>query len=309
VVVKKISEGVIPFGQVSPPFRLTEDNHAEVVPEQVPIVTEALRMRADDRAPINTIRAYLAEHGIDRSYNGVVTMLSNPMLIGELHFGKTERTKGGRPGRLRQKLFDPVVDPDLYRRAQSTKALPGRRAKSERLLARLGVLRCANCDARMVVGSSNHGTYWVYRCPPNGDCDRHVTVSATLVEDMVVSEVRRLLADVEGAASAEAEVREAEADLRRKQAALDAAIHAFTGLETETAAVERLAELAADRDAAQKRVDSLSGSRTALTVTVEDWDRLTLAERRGLIQATIARVTVAPGHGPSRITVEPFRGE
>jgi hypothetical protein len=264
-------------------------------------------MRAEDRGPINTIRAYLAEHGIQRSYNGVVTMLANPMLIGELHFGKTERTKGGRPGRLRQKLFDPVVDPDLYRRAQAAKALPGRRAKSDRLLARLGVLRCENCDARMVVGSSNNGTYWVYRCPPNGDCDRHVTISATLVEDIVVSEVRRLLADVEGTASALTEVQEADADLKRAQAELDALIELLDPLEP--AARKRLAAATDRRDRAQERVDSLSGSRTALTVTVEDWDRLTLAERRGLIQATIARVTVAPGHGPSRVTVEPVGGE
>jgi DNA invertase Pin-like site-specific DNA recombinase len=296
-----VARGVIPFGQVPPGLRLTDDNRAEHVPEEVPVVQEAFRMRAGG-ASRSAVRAYLRDHGIERSYNGVNSMLSSRLMLGEINFG----------GLVNAHAFDPIIDPETFRRAQAAKAMPGRRAKSERLLARLGVLRCKNCDARMVVGTTNPrgdknrgDRYWIYRCPPNNDCVRHVTISAPLVESIVMSEVRRLLADVEGSASAAEEVREADADLERRQFAVDAAVRAFTGLDGD-AATERLAELAADRDRAQERVDSLSGSRIALTVTVEDWDRLTLAEQRGLIQASIARVTVAAGRGPERVTVEPF---
>jgi DNA invertase Pin-like site-specific DNA recombinase len=296
-VVEAVASGVIPFGQVPPPLRLTEDGRAEPVPEQVPVVNEAVRMRADG-ATINDVRAYLRDHGIERSYHGVASMLSSKLLLGEVHFGEL----------VNLHAFPPVVDRDVWRRAQRTKSMPGRRAKSARLLARLGVLRCESCGARMVVGSSNHGTYPIYRCPPNNDCARHVTISAELVEGLVVAEVRRLLADVEGAASAAAEARDADAALSVAQDNLDAAIRTFTGLglEGETSATERLAELSAERDRARELAESLSGVRAALTVTVEDWDRLTLTERRGLIRATLDHVTVAPGRGADRVTIKAF---
>ena len=295
-VQRAINRGVIPYPDVPPPFRLTDDGKLETVPELVPVVLDALRMRADGES-IEKVRAFLAEHGIRRSYHGVQSMLSSRLLLGEVHFGSFTPNLDALPA---------IVDPDVWRRAQRTKAMPGRRAKSERLLARLGVLRCEGCDARMVVGSSNHSTYPTYRCPPNGDCSRHVTVSATLVEGIVVAETRRLLADVQGAASAVEEANHAAVELDRAQHELDGAIRAFSILPGEAAATERLAEFAAARDEAQERADSLAGTRTALSVSVGDWDRLTLDERRGLIRATIAKVTVGRGRGAERVTVQSF---
>lgn len=47
-----------------------------------------------------------------------------------------------------------------------------------------------------------------------------------------------------------------------------------------------------------------AGTGTSITLRRdEDWERLTLAERRALIRATIERVTVAPGRGAERITI------
>jgi hypothetical protein len=43
-------------------------------------------MRADG-ATVNAVRAYLAEHGIHRSYHGTAAMLSSKLLLGEIHFG------------------------------------------------------------------------------------------------------------------------------------------------------------------------------------------------------------------------------
>ena len=116
----------------------------------------------------------------------------------------------------------------------------GGKPKSDRLLARLGVLRCGSCGSRMVVGAANaeRAQYSFYRCPPVGDCKRRVTISAEMVEGIVVEAVRARLADVEGRASAEAGVREAEQALERAQADLDAAIRAFAGFEDETGARE-----------------------------------------------------------------------
>ena len=39
-------------------------------------------------------------------------------------------------------------------------------------------------------------------------------------------------------------------------------------------------------------------------MTADDWDVLTLDERRDLIRATIATARVAPGNSPDRVTIE-----
>src|SRR5207247_1510642 len=119
------------------------------------------------------------------SYNGTRSLVGSRLLIGEIHFGDL----------VNLHAHEPIVDREVWMRAQRVRAQRGRRSKSERLLARLGVLRCASCDARMVVGTSHNSQYFLYRCPPNGDCDRRVTISAELVEGIVTDHVRAALAD------------------------------------------------------------------------------------------------------------------
>jgi hypothetical protein len=197
------------------------------------------------------------------------------------------------------------VDRALWNRVQRVKVTRGRRAKSDRLLARLGVLRCGTCGARMVVGTAHNGEYALYRCPPTGDCPKRVTVSADLVENTVLAAVKAALADSEGRASVADHAREAEADAARAQDELDAAIRGLNVVRHEPAAVERLAELVAVRDAAVERAEHLRGPSQVVTINAaRDWDRLSLDARRALIRATVARVAVAPGRGPDRITVE-----
>ena len=217
-------------------------------------------------------------------------------MLGEIHFGKLTPNLHAHTA---------IVDADLWRRVQRVKVSRGRRAKSERLLARLGVLRCGTCGARMVVGTAHNGEYALYRCPPTGDCTRRVTISADLVEGLVVDRVRAALADVEGRASVEDNAHAAELALERAQAALDSAIRTFDGLGDETATRERLAELSAARDHTQEEVDHLGSNLSVVTINAaEDWDRLSLDARRALIRAVVAEVRIAPGRGADRITVE-----
>jgi site-specific DNA recombinase len=72
-------------------------------------------------------------------------MLASRVYLGEIHFGTL----------VNLRAHPAIVDADLWRRVQRAKVSRGRRAKSDRLLARLGVLRCGTCGARMVVGTSN----------------------------------------------------------------------------------------------------------------------------------------------------------
>jgi hypothetical protein len=136
-------------------------------------------------------------------------------------------------------------------------------------------------------------------------CEVRANITAEIAETAVAAVVRDALRDVEGRASAEANVREVAQAVERTQADLDAAIRAFAGLEDEAAARDRLVELREARDQAQERLEELGGSRATITISAAtDWNRLSLEARRKLIRATVERATVAPGRGPERVAVE-----
>ncbi|MDP9344308.1 MAG: recombinase family protein, partial [Actinomycetota bacterium] len=229
---RAVARGVLPYPNVPPGYKRGSEGVLVRDPVTAPVVADAFALRADG-ATIHDVRAYLAQHGIERSYHGVTALLASRVVLGEIHFG----------GLVNLQAHEAIVDAGTWRRVQRVSTPRGRRAKSERLLARLGVLRCASCDARMVVGTSNHSQYPLYRCPPNGDCQRRVTISATVAEQVVVDAVRKALDDVQGAASATNNVRAAERELEHAQRELDGAIGAYTatGVADEPAARERLA--------------------------------------------------------------------
>lgn len=302
---RAVARGVPPWPRVtSGYYRASADDPKRGVvkgqfvpdPKTRGIVAQAFTMRAEGTT-VEKVREYLRDHGIKLSFHGVTKLLKSPVVLGEIHFGKL----------VNLSAFDAIVDRETWRKVQRVSVPRGRRAKSDRLLARLGVLRCATCGARMVVGTAHDGKYHLYRCPYTGDCAKRAHTAAGLVEDAVVEAVRAALADVKGRASTQANVREAAATLEKAQADLDAALRAFAGLEDESAARERLMELRRARDAAQERVDQLGDTRTSLSINAAaDWDTLSLDARRALIRATVEEVTVKPGRGPDRITVKLF---
>ena len=282
----------VPIGYTRSEGTLTPD------PETVPLVRKVFAMR-DKGSTISEIRAMLNAEGIERSPRGVQVMLSNRVYLGEIHFGKLVNTEA----------CEPIIDRDLWERVQRRRVPRGPKPRSELLLARLGVLRCGSCGGRMSAAiMPQGGGYPIYRCGSTSDCDSHFLIAAHTAEQVVVEAVRNALADVQGRASAESNVREAEQELEAAQGALDAALRAFAGFEDERAAVDRLAELREARDEARAVVDQrLGGSRATVTLNGNaDWDVLTADEQRGLIRATVESAIVGPGRGAGRITVKIF---
>lgn len=298
---RAVARGVPPFPNVPPGYRRGEDGSLESEPEQAPIVVEAFRLRANG-ATVMEVREHLRRHGIERSFHGVQSLLTSRIVLGELRFGDT----------VNPQSHPAIVDAVIWQRVQRMRSPRGRRAKSERLLARLGVLRCGTCGSRMVIGSTdqNGKRHYMYRCPPIGDCPRRVTVSADLADQVVIDAVRELLAGMRGSATVAQDADQAERDLERAEDELDAAVRAFTGLEDVDAARERLLALREERDRARDRLAELQAAAApAVTVTATgDWELLTLDEQRALIRAVVDRAVVAPGRGRDRITVE-ARGE
>jgi site-specific DNA recombinase len=268
-------------------------------PEQVPIVQRAFKMRAAGDS-VMTIRKMLKAHGVERSPRGVQVMLANRIYLGEVHFGEL----------VNLTAHEPIIDRELWDRVQRMVVPRGPQAPSERLLARLGILRCGSCGARLgTMKLPRQNDYPIYRCPSTSDCDRHMTISAVIAEQTITDHVRAALANVAGRASAEANVRDAEHALETAQGALDAAVRAFDGIGDEQAVRERLAELRQAREDARQRLDRLGGTGFEVTVNADtDWERLTLEERRGLIRATVKSATVKPGRGPDRIAIQDHAG-
>jgi hypothetical protein len=212
-----VARGVLPYPDVPPGYLRGGDGVLAPDPATRGGVADPFDLR-DRGATIAEVRAFLRDRVIERSYHGVGAMLGSRVYLGEIHFGDLHNLRA----------YPPIVDRDVWRRVQRRSSPRGRKATSDRLLARLGVLRCATCDSRMVVGTANHGGYHLYRCPPTGDCTRRVTISAEIVEAIVVDAVRAHIADAEGRASAEANARQAVEARDRAQADLDAAIRAGT---------------------------------------------------------------------------------
>lgn len=296
--VRAVARGALPWARTPLGYRRRPDGTLEVERDEAALVVRAYEMRAE-RKSIAQVRDYLKAHGVERSHRGVQELLRSRIYLGEVRFGEL----------INPTAHKPIVDPELHRRVQERRAVRGPKPKSDALLARLGVLVCANCGSRMSAAvMPQGGGYPIYRCGSTNDCPKHMTVSADLVESEVVAWVKQALDGLTGTASGAAGVSEAQVDLERSQAALDAALRSFaeSGLMAEPVAAETLAELREARDAAQERYSDAVQADESLSVvaTVGDWDDLTLDERRDLIKATVARIVVHPGRGPERLVID-----
>jgi DNA invertase Pin-like site-specific DNA recombinase len=292
-VTAAVAEGVVPWKVQTP--GLGVDKRGRLVATSsatIEVVERALALRADG-ASIQEVREFLAANGVKRSYHGVQGLLHDRLLIGEIHFKALKNLTAHAP----------FVDPAIFARAQKRFVAAGPRATSDALLARLGVLRCSGCNGGMVADSQIKGgkRYRLYRCPAKYDCPRKVTIGAPIAEEKIVAATIRARSGMTGRASAKAEAKSARAAAAAAQAHLDELIAALTasGLLAEPSAVETLTAARLDRDAKTALAGELEDVAADEEASVDDWENLTVAERRGIIKATVV-ATVAPGGGGAR---------
>jgi DNA invertase Pin-like site-specific DNA recombinase len=267
--------GKVPIGLTLHDGRLVPSDSAQVV-------LDAYEMR-ERGSSLEEVRRHLrAETGLElRSLNIVQRMLKNPIY-----------TELG------------IVPAALYRRVSELKAPRGKRPSSDRLLARLGVLRCGECGSRMVVATatgSRKQRVPVYRCPPGNACTCRQAITATIAEGVVVHAVRVALREEHGRAGQD--MRPAEAEAERARSAFAAAVEAFDGFGDAAAVRDKLASLKAEVDATE---DALDRARRQASFSIRPglaWDELTLDERRDLIRAVVERADVEPGKGAERVRV------
>lgn len=301
---RAIDRGIVPWGAVTPGYRRevvgTRTNGARMwgplIPDTktAPIIRQAFEARARG-ATLESVRTFLAEHGVERSYHGVQSLMTSRVVLGEIHFGSYEPNL---------KAHEPIVDRDIWNQVQGVIAIRGPKAKSNRLLARLDVLFCGTCGGRMSVGTVRDGSYPFYRCSPTGDCSRRFTISARIVEGYVIDTLKARYADLDAHAPADRGAIEDRSAAERAQANLDTAIRAFDGLGDERSARERLAELSRIRDEAEERAGHSGRLRSSLVLNLaDDWERLSMEAQRAIVAANFEAIFVGPGKGRDRLTV------
>jgi site-specific DNA recombinase len=296
-----IRRGVAPYGRVPAGYRKRPDGVFEPDPKTAPVVAEAFTMRARGET-VNVVWRHLRAGGVAVTYGGAYALLHSRVVLGEIHFGGLEPNL---------EAHEPIVDRDTWDAVQRVRVPSGRKAQSERFLARLGVLRCGTCDSRMAgstatgarsAGGGGGRKYAVYRCG-NKDCPRQMSIMAQLADDAVERVARAILSEARGRASVERERREAVTVLEREQARLDKLIELLDPFEP--AAERRIAAQTAERDDARDRVEELSGFEDVDVIDVSRWDDLSVDVRRRAIQWALIRVRVLPGRGPRRLDFEP----
>ena len=219
-------------------------------------------------------------------------MLRSRMYLGEIHFGELHNTQAHEAI---------VKDRGLFERVARRTVSRGRQAKSERLLARLGVLRCGTCGARMVINSDSGS----YRCGDTSAnrCRRRAAVKADRVEALVLDAVRAYwaTADVHARASRRQRSREADEAIERASADLDDTIRQLGGLGLlgRPASQEALAKLTTALDDAHAARARLGDGGKSDVIGPDEIDKLPepakrLAAWRRLISDTVESVTVMP---------------
>src|SRR5512140_2256114 len=285
---RAVARGVLPNSRISPGYVRGEDGVLVVEPSKARSVVRAFKRR-DRGASLVELQAWLAENGIERSISGVASMLRSRMYLGEIHFGALHNLNAHEPI---------VKDRALFERVQRRTVSRGRQAKSERLLARLGVLRCGTCGSRMVINSYSGS----YRCGDTSanQCRRRAAVKADRVEEMVLDEVRAYLdtADAHGRASRRQRIREADEAIERANAQLDDTIRQLgeLGLLGRPASQETLENLAKTLDDAHAARARLGDAGESNVIGPDEIDKLRdpakrLAAWRRLISDTVEAVT------------------
>lgn len=279
--------------------------HGPLVPDPKTrdAVARAWAMRADG-ATVQECQQFLAEHGVVYSYPGVIKLFKSRLPLGELHHAGAKWTF-----RSNLHAHEPIIDRDVWERVQQVSPPRGRQAKSQQLLARLGVLRCAACEGRMSVGDDWRGKK-VYRCSTSvGSCPEPSTIMADMAERVVWDEAVIACEGRRGRAASDTEVRAAEAEADRAEAALAGLVKQLTGFENIEGVRAQLAEAQATATQLRAKAERLASTAGHIDVDPTDPD-ITLAERRGIVAWTISRALVTrsgpDARGAGRVKVEPF---
>jgi len=297
-VADAIALGKWPRRGTPPGYRKGPDGILVPHEPEIDVMKRFFAMRLEG-TPIEELRLFLREHGIERAFGAVQGLLANHAYIGEIEHGSYAPNP---------EAHEAIIDRDVFDAVQKMVIPRGRRGKSELLLARVGVLRCSMCGGRMCAGDRGERKGLRYRCPSHGDCQAKQSIAAHLVDEAVAERMKSEIGDAKGSASKLAQARAA----AERAEALDAKVQGMIAraldmdISDEPATKEAIDKAKAERTKAQALADTLgkvADARKKLVRLDKDWDDLSLKARRELIRAFVEIVEVSPGVGADRISI------
>lgn len=284
---RAVDRGVPPFPHIPLGYRRTDAGTLEPSSD-ANLVRDLFNMRAAGSSWYE-LCSHVQARGIEYTVTGLRELMSNRIYLGELTFGQFHNPRS----------HEAIVPKELFERVQHTKSQMGRQPKSDLLLARMRLVRCETCDRPMGPATWVHAKTGKrmkrYRCSSTGP--GHASIDASVVDEAAEWALWEIVGDDEAWAAADQKGHE----LREQAAASDAeyksVVLAFTAANaTDTVAVQRLAELAAKRDADAALVNAHSpvdGIPYYLKDVVRE--NITRDELRQGIGLVIARIVIAPG--------------
>jgi DNA invertase Pin-like site-specific DNA recombinase len=299
--VRSIERGVAPFPSLIAGYLKTADGTITVDPVLAPVVRRAYEMRVEG-STWNEIRAHLRGHGIRRCLRGTVRLLSSRMVLGELHSGELKN----------EKSHEPIVERVLWDRVQKMQKIRGRSSNQQRLLARLGLLRCGMCQTPMIVGGqvqkrrAGNKIYPDYRCQGRAagvDCPRGMHMLAEPLERIVKDQLFEDLGKRTGALDIEETISALRIELEAAEAERDNVIALLAGYENLHAARARLDTAQAKVDEIAARYDAARQAADPIFTLYADRseDEFEFHELRALLRASFVSIAIVPGRGRERV--------
>ena len=318
-------QGRIPSGRIPYGYRIGDGGKPEVVEDQAEVVRRIFQMYVNEGLGVASIRGWLFDEGIPTAQHGkewskwvIHRVLSNTAYKGVWSFGRTRQVSTETGRRIYERPrdnwidipFPPLVDEDIWERAQELKKKRIQRSKRNTKAFYLlqGLLRCSECGFRFTAisrwGSRNrrNGKLYAYeydtprryyRClgmDHRLDGRKRPSFRAEQLEQLVWSEVKKVLQNpgliMAGIESLDGqdngglaeEIARTERDLRNVQMEEDRAIRLYvTGKITEEQLdhqrkfiTERLENLRAQLDEYRVR-EASGGEKRALLESVLAW--------------------------------------
>jgi DNA invertase Pin-like site-specific DNA recombinase len=275
-----------------------------------PVVTEAFeKYAAGELTTPGRVADFLNEHGLTTSHgNPWDNRNVRDFLMRETYTGYRIYNKRGAKGevvstwRSPEPTHEALVEPWMFRKVQAMvapKGPTGPRVRGEGHVLGQGLLRCGCCGKGLTRGSAN-GAYQTLRCNARGG--GHASIGYELAADYIVSLAFSHagmtmqsddgnLAEVEAADGRIALAKEALAEVEALRGSIAAASFALAHSDA-----SRAVEAAEDARAALA-VDPGTASLVFPLGNKEQFDALSIPEKRDALRGLISRVVVAPGKG------------
>jgi site-specific DNA recombinase len=313
---KAVERGVHISGHTPVGYRRQEDGRLLDDPKTSWAVTNAFTMRAGGSS-WKSIADWLSEEGIPTAHGApmwtiatVRTLIRNRVYLGEARSGDLVKVAA----------HPPLVEEETWQAANRPRgtrhALTGSTAG---MLS--GIIRCAGCSFALkpTMGKTRHGKpRREYKCRPDkaaGRCPAPASVSAKPVEQAVTAAFFEAYGDLHAQYRTRTEERgEIERNLAANRAELAAAlderlVDALGGEDADAYVLTvRHRREAVERD--EERLAAVEDDPDSLpdpTSLREDWENLTLQERRALIASAYSAVFLRRARSPREPAVDRLR--